>query len=427
MDKIKSPTIAKDHDILPWECQHFRKIYKVAEEIADFDKFGRINPAILEGLRPSSKKSKSGTEDAVEDLVLKDEEGNSFKLSSDGTLSLARAFIEHEMFNLPKPIKLWYCVPLFRKKEPSTKEYEQTWRLGFEIFGSKDLVIDAQIIQIFFNIFSKLKIKNVIIELNSIGDFRCAPYYKKVLKEYLRSHRSSLCANCKKLLRNQPLMIFNCQQEKCQRVMKGAPQMIDHLCKKCHNHFRGLLEFLDEINIPYHLNPYLLNTADYCSRTVFNIFKVPPDDPEGKIILASGGRHDTLIKSLGGKEIPAFGASLDVEKLSALIKGQSGKYFKKQQPKIFLAQLGRLAKSKGLVLFEEFQKNKIEIAESFHRNSLKSQLGRAESLGVKYLLIIGQKEALDDVCVIRNIKTGEQTTVQLRDAVKEMKRRLKKK
>jgi len=427
MDKIKVPTIAKPHDVLPEDYQYFRKIREAAEDVADFYKFGRIQPALFEGFKPSSKKAKTdGREDDC-DFVLRDEASNFYKLRSEGIMSVARAFVEHEMFDLPKPVKLWYCTSFFKNKPTKDSAYEETRRLGFEIFGSRDLVIDAQIIQIFFNIFNKLKIKNIIIELNSMGDLRCQPYYKKALKEYLKSHKSSLCADCKKTLKNHPLMVFNCKQEKCQRVIKGAPQIIDHLCKKCHNHFRGLLEFLDEIKIPYHLNPYLIRGSDYCTRTVFNIFKTFPNNPEEKIILVRGGRHDGLIKDLGGKEVSGCGAVLETGKLIGLMKGRKAKQIKKQRPKIFLAQLGGLAKRKGLVLFEEFQKNKIEVAESFHRNSLRSQLGRAQGLGVSYILIIGQKEALNNVVVIRKTTTGEQETVKIEDAVKEMKKRLKKK
>jgi len=429
MEKSKFLTSSsRINDILPEDYKYFRKIHQIVEEIADFYRFGRLETSILQEPKPFLKGIGADVDITKNQAcIFKTKEGDVLMLRREGTSSVARVFVEQGMFNLPKPVKLWYFSPFFKYEKLKKGKCCQFWQFGFEIFGSKDPIIEAQIIQILFSIFAKLKLKEIIIEVNSIGDSRCRPYYKKVLKEYFSSHRVALCSDCKKILKVNPLKIFECEKEKCQRVVKGAPQIIDYLCKKCHNHLKGLLELLDEIEVPYHLNPYLVRCLDYCDRTIFEIFETPLDVSESKIVLAGGGRYDALVKLLGGKETTACGATVRVEGIVDLMKQQEAKYFKAQPPKIFLAQLGKLAKRKSLALFRQFQKAKIEVVESFERNSLRAQLARARNLGVEYTLILGQKEALEGTIVVRNMKNGGQEVVKLDKIVKEMKKKLKRK
>lgn len=425
MEKKKNKVSLGMQDILPGDYDYFAKVCELSESCARFYKFSRMETSLFEkeDLFKEKKRLKSDEQKA---FVFQAKDGDFFKLRAEPIVSLARAFVENNMTNMPRPVKLWYAGRFFKNNGSSEDEFQETMRLGFEIFGSKDLIIDAQIIQIFFGIFGKLGIKDLAIELNSIGDSKCRPYYKKVLKDHLKSSRYGLCLNCRKALKINPLKVFSCKEEKCQRVIKTAPQIIDHLCKKCHNHFRGLLEFLDEMGIPYHLNPYLVRTAEYYTRTVFDIFRSFPESPELKELFVKGGRHDLLVKMLGGKDVSACGGSLDAIKLAMEIKRKQERIEKSERPQVFLAQLGKLAKRKGLILFEELGMAKIETAECFERNSLKYQLDKAKRLGVKYVLLIGQKEAINDCVVLKNIETGEQRTFKMDEAAKEVKEILKK-
>ena len=183
--------------------------------------------------------------------------------------------------------------------------------------------------------------------------------------------------------------------------------------------FKEVLEFLDEIEIPYNLNPYLVRGLDYYTKTVFEIFS------ETEVALAGGGRYDKLIKLLRGKDAPASGAAAGVERIINLMKVQDIKIAEKTEAQIFLAQLGSLAKRKSLKLLESFRRAKIKVEESFSKDSLKSQLNRADKIGAKYTLILGQKEALDGVVIIRDMKTGNQQIVKIDKAVERVKKKLK--
>ncbi len=413
------------HDILPEEQKYFQKIYETVSDIVSFYGFKKIDTPILEEAELFSKGIGLST-DIVEKQMytLKTKGGDFLALRPEFTAGIVRAYIEHGMFTLPQPLKLYTFGPVFRAERPQAGRYRQFHQFDLEVFGEGSAVIDAQIIQICYNILQDLKFKDVIVEVNSIGDSQCRPYYKKLLVNYLKSHQAALCTNCRRRLRESPLRVLDCKEEKCQRVVARAPQIIDHLCQECNNHFKEVLEFLDALELPYHLNPYLVRGLDYYTKTVFEIFE--EDSLEEKhIALLGGGRFDMLVKLLGGKDTPVCGVAGGVERIIEGMRARAVRFPRSSSPQVFLAQIGTLAKRRSLKLFEDFRKAKIGMIESFGRDSLKAQLGRAQKSEVKYTLILGQKEALEETVIIRDMDTGRQRTVKLDKIVGEMKRKLK--
>ncbi len=423
--KFQTPTGM--HDLFEEELAYFQKIEKVCQELADFYGYKRIETPILEQTELFERGTGIST-DIVEKQMysFRTKGGDRLTLRPEGTPGIVRAYIQHGMQSLPKPVRLWYFGPFFRHERPQAGRYRQFYQFGFESLGIGDPVIDAEIIQIFYIILKNLGFRDLIIEVNSIGDSQCRPYFKKSLTSYLRAHQSSLCGDCRRRLRKNPLRVLDCKEEKCQRIIRNAPQIVDHLCKECHDHFKSLLEFLDELQLPYILNPYLVRGIDYYTRTVFEIFE---QSEEGKTqgALAGGGRYDDLVKLLGGKETPASGGAGGVERIANLIKLRTKKPpVKEKVPQVFLAQVGELAKRKGLRLLEEFRKEKIKVVQTFYKDSLTSQLKLADKLNVKYVLILGQREALEGKIIVREMKTGRQKIISMNKVVKEMKKKVKK-
>ena len=352
-------------------------------------------------------------------------------LRPEFTPGIARAYLQHGMINLPQPVKLYALGPLFRYEHPQAGRFRQFHQFDVEVFGETSPAVDAQVIQMFTSILQELRLGHVLVEINSVGDSQCRPYYKKLLGNFLRSRQQQLCSDCRRRIRENPLRTLDCKEEKCQRVRALAPQILDHLCEECKKHFKQVLEFLDEADIPYHLDPYLVRGLDYYTKTVFEIFserQVKGQQGEQEIVtrnaLAGGGRYDTLLKMLGNKEVPATGAAAGIERIVSFLKEQQQR--EEQGPRVFLAQLGDLPKKKSLKLLEEFRKAKIQIAESLGRDSLRAQLARADKLGVQLTLILGQREALDNTIVIRRMDNGTQETVKFDKTVEEIKKRLKK-
>ena len=432
--KLKFQTPTGMHDVLPEDQFLYEKIYGVVDDVAKFYGFGKIETPMVEDAA-LYEKSTGATTDIVEKQMyaFKTKGGDALALRPEFTPGIVRSYIQHGMINLPQPVKLYSYGPLFRYEHPQAGRFRQFRQLDFEVFGEQSAAIDAQIIQIFYAILKDLKFSHLIIEVNSIGDNQCRPYYKKLLSNYLRPRQNSLCADCRRRIRENPLRTLDCKEEKCQRVRSQAPQIIDHLCEECKTHFKSLLEFLDEADLPYHLDPYLVRGLDYYTKTVFEVFSdraIEGSPAEGEVVqrsaLVGGGRYDALARMLGGKDVPASGAAGGVERILSLMKEMQLAGAPEQPVKVFLAQLGDLPKKKSLKLMEEFRKARIPIAESLGRDSLRTQLARADKLEVEYTLILGRREVLDGTIVIRKMDTGEQQNVKSENVVEEIKKRLKK-
>src|SRR3989344_4522671 len=350
--KVKFQTLTGMHDILPEDQVYLKKILKSVESIANYYSFQRIDTPILEMADVFVKGTGQSTDIVEKEMyTFRTKGGDLVALRPEFTPGIARSYIENGMHNMPQPVKLWTTGPLFRHERPQAGRYRQFYQFDFEVLGDKNPSVDGQIIQMSYDIFKDLSFKNISIEINSIGDSECRPYFKKIITNYFKSRKSSLCSDCQRRLRENPLRILDCKEEKCQRVKAGAPQIIDHLCENCHKHFKEVLEFLDELELPYTLNPYLVRGLDYYTKTVFEIVeKTENGTTQGS--LASGGRYDGLVKLLGGRDTPACGSAGGIERIMNLMKAREVKTAKVAEPKIFLAQLGQLAKRKGLKLFE---------------------------------------------------------------------------
>jgi len=429
--KFQSPTGM--HDILGKDIMYFQKIEKTCKDIADFYGFRRIETPILEDTKLFEKGTGFSTDIVQKEMFsLRTKGGDHLTLRPEGTPGIIRAYIQNGMQNLPKPIKFWHFGPFFRYERPQAGRFRQFNQFGFESIGIDKPIIDVQIIQIFFNILKELGLKDLIIQINTIGCPECRSEYRRKLIKYLRSNQSNLCSDCRRRLKENPLRVLDCKNEKCQEVIKSAPQMIEHLCKDCHNHFKNVLEFLEEIELPYELNPYLVRGLDYYTRTVFEIFSnLPPESRKyseqksKRVALAGGGRYDELVKLLGGKETPACGAAAGVERIIKLMKVMGKKVPAKKYPQVFLAQVGELSKRKSLKILEDLRNNNIKVVEAFYKDSLVEQLGIADRLEVKFVLILGQKEAIDNEIIIREMKTGKQKIIPFKRIIKEVKKRIK--
>ncbi len=428
MAKLNFQNLTGMHDVLPEDQVYFKKVQKGVESVANYYSFEKIETPILEYAEVFQKAVGDDTDIVGKEMyTFRTKGGDLVSLRPEGTAPVMRSYLEHGMHNLPQPVKLWYIGPFFRYERPQAGRFRQFHQFGFEVIGEQNPSIDSQVIQMSYDVLKELGFKNLSIEINSIGDSECRPYFKKILSSYFKSRRSSLCPDCQRRLKENPLRILDCKEEKCQRVKAGAPQITEHLCEKCHAHFKEVLEFLDELELPFTLNPYLVRGLDYYTKTVFEIVETSED---GKSLgtLIGGGRYDNLSKMLGGRETPGCGAAAGMERIISLMKTREMKTGPKQEePKIFLAQLGQMAKRKSMKLFEEFRDAKIPVAESFSKDSLKAQLRTANKMNIKWVLIFGQKEALEEFITLRDMETGVQKEIKLDKVVEEMKEKISKK
>ena len=413
-------------DILPGVAKYWEKFFKVAKEIAAYYGFETIETPILEMAGVFEKGIGSNTDIIEHEMyTLKTKGGDFFALRPELTAGMVRAYIENGFFNQPQPVKFFHYGPVFRHEAPQAGRYRQFHQADFDIIGEGDAVIDAQIIQLIYSVLTEIGLKNLNIRINSIGDKNCWNRYRDEIKMYYRNKVNRLCKNCKKRFKENPLRLLDCKEDECVALKESAPSSIDYLDKACHDHFKAILEFLDELGIPYILDPYLVRGLDYYTRTVFEI--ALEEAVGSQITLASGGRYDYLINGLGGKPTPAIGGSIGVERVVNEMRRQDVKTVSlKPKTRVFLAQLGDLAKKKSLKLFGEFRKNNIFVSESFGRNSIKAQLRVADRLGADLAIIIGQKEAIDNTAILKEMQSGVQEMIPIEKIIDEVKKRLKK-
>ena len=430
--KPRKPTFAKIriqaprgvHDILPEEQKYWDKIRTIVSQVAISYGFKRIDVPVFEDINLFIKGTGQTTDIVQKEMyTFKTKGGEHFALRPEFTPGIVRAYIEHGMKNLPQPVKLYTLGPVFRHNKPQAGRYRQFYQFNFEIIGDANPVSDVQTIQVFIAILKKLNLKKFTFYINSIGCPLCVPQYKKVLVSYYRQHLSKLCFDCERRFKENPLRLLDCKKEKCKRLANKSPQILDLLCEECHNHFKEVLELLDELEIPYILDPQLVRGLDYYTRTVFEIWE-EKGDTLGSLL--GGGRYDNLVEMFKGKSTPAVGAAAGIERIIASLKKQDIKISEKEKPKIFLIQLGELGKRRGLKLFEEFQSKGIKIGEAFSKPSIKSQLKIADKEGAQLTLILGQREVLEDNIIIRDMTSGAQETVALERVFQEIKKRLKK-
>jgi histidyl-tRNA synthetase len=416
------------HDVLPEDWQYMDYVFRTAESVWRSHEFEHIDVPIAENVDLFARAIGEGTDIVEKEMfLLKDRGGDRLALRPEFTAGLVRAYIENGLNSRPQPVKVYAYGPLFRAERPQAGRYRQFHQVDFEIFGGSKPSLDVQVIQLTWRILERLGLKNLTVQINSIGCSECRPLYRQTLLDYYRPHGQKLCADCKKRIKRNPLRLLDCKEEKCQRLALNAPQMFDSLCEACHDHFKQVLETLDELDIPYILNSRLVRGLDYYSRTVFEVWPETKGGELAQSSLGGGGRYDGLVELMGGQPTPAVGVALGVERLVEEMKRQNIKAPPAPAPRVFLAQLGEKAKKYSFRLFEDLYATGIDVIESFGRDSLKSQLKQAEKKAVLFTLILGQKEAVDNTIIVRDMATGVQEVISQEQMIKYLKHRLQEK
>lgn len=419
-------TLRGMRDILPEEQPYWERVRRLLASACHEFSFHRIDTPIVEYANLFIRSVGSGTDIVDKEMYLFETRGgDKAALRPEMTASIARAYIEHGMQVEPKPVKLFSTGQLYRYDRPQEGRYREHWQANFDIFGESDPILDAQVFQIAWRILSQLGLKNIEFQVNSIGTPEGRKEYQKILVRYFESQRHKLCLNCRERLSSNPLRILDCKEDKCAQMAASAPQSADYLDEESRVHFKTLLEYLDEIGIPYKINPRLVRGLDYYTKTVFEIYSVGEGGEGKKASLGGGGRYDGLIKFLGGDATPAIGFALGLDRLVMEMKRLNIKPYRENRPKVFLSQLGDLAKKKSLRIFSELQKHDVIVAESFGRGSLKSQLRAANRVGAEITIIIGQKEAIDGTAIVKDMVSGTQEMVTQEKLVETIKKILK--
>ncbi len=408
-------------DILPADQKYFRYVCQTVGDLLEKSGFQRIDTPILEPTKLFERtigESTAIVEKEMYTFNIKGEE--SVTLRPEGTASVARAYIEHGMHTWPQPVQLFYIGKMFRHEKPQAGRYREFTQIGFEIFGDSHPLTDATLISLIWQIYEKFGLKDLVLEINSIGCSSCRPKMRKALIEYYKDKLPKLCEDCKRRFKKNPFRLLDCKISKCRRIAEKAPHLIDLLCEECRAHFTQVLEALDELGVPYDLNPKLVRGLDYYNRTTFEIIPAKKINKQ-QAALGAGGRYDGLIELLGGPPTPAIGFALGVDRVvGELIEKKIEVPEKRKKVQVFVAALGELAKKKSLKIIKELRQLNFSVMSALGKESIKAQLKLADKLEAEYTLIIGEKEARANTVLIRDMLSGVQESVEEEDLIKRL-------
>lgn len=290
------------HDLFGEELKRFRYVSNLIREKLRLYNFEEIILPVVEYLEVFQRSIGEATDIVQKEMfAFQDRKGRWLALRPEGTAGAVRAYVQNRLYVLKPYVKLFYEGPMFRYERPQAGTYRQFHQIGAEVFGSLDPHVDAEIIQLVYEILSELKVE-VIIEINSIGCKVCRPAYREALINYLNTVEGGLCEVCLDRKDRNPLRVLDCKVPTCKEAVREAPKMVDFLCEECSQHYSKLKEYLTVLSIPYRENPNLVRGLDYYTKTVFEAVSTELD-----ITVIAGGRYDYLVEEFGGPPTPAIG------------------------------------------------------------------------------------------------------------------------
>jgi len=353
-------------DILPKDQIWWEKIWEVGKEISSLYDFSFIETPLLEnaGLFEASL---GETSDVIEKqmYIFSAKNGQRLALRPEATAPICRAYLEHHLGYFAHPLKVFTYGPMFRHEQPQAGRWRQFHQWDFEILGSNHSVYDAQIILVIHRFLNLLKIKDLNFRINTIGCRVCRPNYRKKLLEYYRPLKKELCEDCQRRLETNPFRLLDCKNEKCLTLRSGAPIILNYLCQSCNSYLQEVLSFIEDNNLDYTSDPYLVRGLDYYNRTVFEI-DIPKLESLGA--LAAGGRYDYLMEIIGGQNLAGVGGAIGLERVIEVMKQQEIIPELKTRCRIFFIAVGDQAEKSGLVLVENLRQNGIAVSEVIGKN-----------------------------------------------------------
>lgn len=414
-------------DILPDDQPYWQYVLDCAKNVVLGLGFRQINTPLYEDKRIFERGVGEGT-DIVEKEIFLIENANSsdgetndvqYALRPEGTAGVTRSYIENGMSSWPQPVRLFYTGPMYRRERPQKGRYREHRQFGVEIFGDSSAKSDYLSIMSAYEILTKLGFSKLAVAINSIGCPDCRPKYLLKLKKYYSDKLDKVCDDCRRRYDQKPLRLLDCKNDGCRKIAEGAPQILDKLCAPCRAHFQQTLEYLDDFGIKFNLDPTLVRGLDYYTRTVFEISS--HEDKERKTTLCGGGRYDNLAEVLGGNKTPAVGWGMGLDRVVAEIKASKVKIPKLRGVEVVILELGKTAKKVCKKIYSTFRDQNINVFYIPSNDTLRSQLKMASKLEADYAVIVGQREALSNSVIVRDLRQSTQEDMPMTKAINEIK------
>lgn len=394
------------NDILPDKSHNYRFVEEKMLEIAALYGFREIRVPVFEHTEVFSRNVGEDTDVVQKEMyTFSDKGGRSITLRPELTAGVVRSVIEKGVIAGALPAKVCYIGGCYRYEKPQAGRLREFHQFGVECFGAGDPAADAEIIALARQILLTLGVKGISLKINSIGCEKCRKDYVAALKNYFEGHKEELCDTCKDRLERNPMRILDCKSPVCSKIAAGAPVITDYLCDDCKEHFASVKENLTAQGIIFEVDPHIVRGLDYYNKTVFEFVS---GDIGAQSTVCGGGRYDGLVAKMGGKDTPALGFGLGIERLMLLLENMNVQLPEDKKCDLYVAAMGGSAKLAAGKICAEMRDEGFEALCDLCGRGLKAQLKYADKIGAKYSVVLGDDELNCGKVKIKDMKTGDE-------------------
>ncbi|MGN1138736.1 MAG: histidine--tRNA ligase [Ruminococcus sp.] len=398
-------------DVLPKQSYRWQFVENIMREEAAKFGFKEIRTPVFEHTELFARGVGQTTDVVQKEMYTFETKGKeSVTLRPEGTAGAARAILEHSLTNEGLPIKAYYLTSCYRYEKPQAGRLREFHQFGIEEYGTSSPLADAEVISLADSIFKRLQIKDLHLEINSIGCPTCRAEYHKALKEYFEEYKGELCETCLTRLDKNPMRILDCKSPVCSKIAENAPKIVDYLCEECQSHFKQVQKFLDTAKINYKINPTIVRGLDYYTKTVFEFVS---DAIGSQGTVCGGGRYDGLIEELGGQHLPSLGYAMGIERLLMVMENQGIEIPTPDTCALYIAGLGDNAQVKAFELVQSVREFGLYAETDVVGRGLRPQMKYADKIGAQFSMVIGDNEIEQGVAKVKNMTTGEQTEIAI--------------
>ena len=398
-------------DMLPAQAYKWHTVEKLAAETAEQYGFKEIRVPTFEDTGLFIRSVGETTDVVQKEMFTVSATGDdTFTLRPEGTAGVMRAVVENGLLNEAFPQKLYYITSCFRHENVQKGRLREFHQFGCEMVGSPDAKADADVISLAKSVMDRVGLQNIKLNINSIGCPTCRANYQKALREYFTPHRDTLCDTCKERLEKNPMRLLDCKSPICQGIAKDAPLIIDYLCEECDAHFKALQKYLSLMNIDFDINPRIVRGLDYYTRTVFEFIA---EGIGAQSTVCGGGRYDGLLNELSGKQVPALGFGMGLERLIMTMEQQNCDFMEAKTCDLYIASMGQAAADRAMSLAMELRDEGYFVEYDLMGRGIKPQMKYADKIGSKFVIVIGDSELESGNAKLKNMASGEQTDIKL--------------
>jgi histidyl-tRNA synthetase len=400
-------------DMLPSEAYKWHYVEETARKTAHSFGFKEIRTPVFEHTELFLRGVGETTDIVNKEMyTFEDKGGRSITLRPEGTAGVARSFIENGLAQNGLPLKTYYIASVFRYEKPQNGRLREHHQFGTEMFGSELPKADVEVISLAYTFLKNAGLKDIALNINSIGCKTCRAEFNKALKEYIGANLENMCATCKSRFDKNPLRILDCKEERCKVITAQAPRIIDYLCDDCKAHFEEVQKGLTALDIPFTVNPVIVRGLDYYTRTVFEFIST---DIGAQGTVCGGGRYNHLIEEVGGKPTPAVGFGLGLERLLLVLENTGNMKAVEKGIDVYVAPLGDRAQAVSQSICQALRASGLSAETDLMGRSLKAQMKYADKIGAHYVAILGDDELDNQIATVKNMVEGESKQVSLDD------------